>query len=135
MGVVLALDPGERRTGMAISDPNQIIASPLGTHDRERDGSLLDTVRSLCEERQVERILVGHALTAHGSSETSAKRGERLADKLRAAIGLNVELVDERYSSAAADQLLRGSGRPKEDRDALAAAFILQQWLDAKRRG
>jgi putative Holliday junction resolvase len=133
MGVVLALDPGERRTGMAISDSDCVIATPLTTHDRRRDGSLVAAVVTLCQERAVARILVGHALTAHGTAEASAQRGERLAVRLRTATGLPVELVDERYSSAAADRLLRGSGRPKQDRDALAAAFILQEWLDSQR--
>ena len=133
MGVVLALDPGERRTGMAISDASQMLATPLATHDRERDGSLLDRIAALCQERNVERILVGHALTAHGTVSTSARRGEVLAAKLRARTGLAVQLVDERFSSAEADRLLRGSGRPKGDRDAIAAALILQQWLESER--
>jgi putative Holliday junction resolvase len=133
VGAVLALDPGERRTGLAISDLGRVIATPLATHDRERDGSLVDAIAAVCRERAVERILVGHALTAHGTAEASAQRGEHLATILRNATGLPVELVDERYSSAAAERLLRGSGRPKADRDAVAAAFILQQWLDSQR--
>lgn len=133
MAVVLALDPGERRTGIALCDAGETIATPLRTHDRQRDGSLFTMLREICEAHEVARILVGHALTAHGTRELAAQRGERLVAKLREAIALPVELVDERFSSVAADQLLRGSRRPKEDRDALAAAFLLQGWLDARR--
>jgi putative Holliday junction resolvase len=93
----------------------------------------LDEVAALCTERNVERILVGHALTAHGSVGQSARRGERLAGRLRARTGLPVELVDERYSSAEAARLLAGSRRPKGVRDAVAAALLLQQWLDRDR--
>lgn len=133
MAVVLALDPGERRTGMALCDANETIATPLRTHDRKRDGSLFDLLRAICDEYAVERILVGHALTAEGTRGQSAHRGERLAAKLRDALGLPVELVDERFSSAEADGILRGSGRPKGDRDSVAAAFLLQGWLDGRR--
>lgn len=134
MGVALALDPGERRTGIALSDPAGILASPLTTHDRQRDRSLIDLVEQLCAEHGVGTVVVGHALTQAGESGESARRSERLADLLEdrfAGRGIEVRLVDERYSSAEAARLLAGRRHERGDRDALAAALILQGWLDS----
>jgi putative Holliday junction resolvase len=135
VAVVLALDPGERRTGLAICDPAGILASPLETHDRKRDRSLLERVATLCAERGVERVLVGFPLTAAGECGASARRSEILADKLRARLELPVELVDERYSTAEAQKILAGTAHSRADRDALAAALVLQAWLDARSLG
>ena len=138
MGVVLALDPGERRTGIALCDPDQILASPHSTHDRRRDRSLIDRVEALCREHGVTMVVVGHALTQSGERGQSALRSERVADLLRARLdsaGIAVCLVDERYSTAEATRILAGSRHARADRDALAAALILQVWLDSQPRG
>lgn len=136
MGVCLALDPGERRTGIALCDPEGILASPNRTHDRQKDGSLLELVAQLCREHEVESVIVGHALTQSGEAGASAHRSERVAHLLRerlAGTGIDVVLVDERYSTAEAQRLLAGTKQARGDRDALAAALILQAWLDARR--
>jgi putative Holliday junction resolvase len=136
VGVHLALDPGERRTGIALCDPAEILASPHSTHDRRHDGSLLDLVEKICRDHEVETVVVGHALDQGGGVGESARRSERmarlLADRLAAA-GIGVELFDERYSSAEAGKILAGTRHAKGERDALAAALILQAWLDARR--
>lgn len=136
MGVHLALDPGERRTGIALSDPAEILASPLCTHDRQRDGSLIDLVESLCAEHGAETVIVGHAIGQDGEAGESALRSERvamlLAERL-APVGVSVELFDERYSTAEAQKILAGRKHERGVRDAVAAALILQGWLDARR--
>lgn len=136
MGVHLALDPGERRTGIALCDPAEILASPHSTHDRRHDGSLLDLVEELCREHDVATVVVGHALDQEGGVGESARRSERIAELLTArltASGIRVELFDERYSTAEAGKILAGTRHAKGERDALAAALILQGWLDARR--
>lgn len=138
MGVVLALDPGERRTGIALCDPEGILASPHSTHDRRRDRSLIDLVETLCRQHGVSTVVVGHALTQSGDRGESALRSERVADLLRARLvpgGIEVHLVDERYSTAEATRILTGTRHVREERDALAAALILQVWLDSRRQG
>ena len=136
MGVHLALDPGERRTGIALCDPEEILASPHSTHDRQRDRSLLDLVAGICSEHGVETVIVGHAIGQGGERGESARRGERIAalltERLESA-GVQVELFDERYSTAEAQRILAGRKHERGDRDALAAALILQAWLDARR--
>lgn len=138
MGVALALDPGQRRTGIALCDPEGILASPHSTHDRLKDGSLLDLVERLCLEHGARTVVVGHALTQAGESGESARRSERVAALLEARLapsGVTVLLFDERYSTAEAERLLAGRRRERGDRDALAAALILQAWLDSRRQG
>ena len=137
MGVVLALDPGERRTGIALCDSGGILASPHSTHDRRRDRSLIDLVEKLCKEHEVSTVVVGHALTQAGERGESALRSERVADLLSARLGpagIAVHLVDERYSTAEATRILAGTRHVREDRDSLAAALILQVWLDANQQ-
>ncbi len=130
MAVILALDPGERRTGIAICDPTGSLARPLQTHDRKRDGSLMTQLAELCREHEVERVLVGHPLTQMGERGRMAQQAETLAEKLQAHLGLPVELVDERYTSLEADHILAGRRAEKGRRDAVAAALLLQTWLD-----
>jgi putative Holliday junction resolvase len=137
VGVVVALDPGERRTGIALCDPGETLASPHSTHDRRRDRSLIDLVEELCREHESSTVVVGHALTQAGERGESAIRSERVADLLRVRLGpagIAVHLVDERYSTAEATRILTGTRHAREDRDALAAALILQVWLDSQRQ-
>lgn len=136
MGVHLGLDPGQRRTGIALSDAVGILASPLRTHDRKTDRSLLDLIDELCTEHGVETVVVGHALTQGGDREESALRSERIAELLSERLKgrqIQVLLMDERYSTAEAIRLLAGKKRPREQRDAVAAALILQAYLDGQR--
>jgi len=135
MAVILALDPGLRRTGLALCDPTGTLARPLMTHDRRSDGSLLELVASLCAEHAVERILVGLPLTQMNEEGSTAHAAKVLAEKLSTRLGLPVELVDERYSSREADRVLAGKKAAKGRRDAVAAALILQTWLDGPGSG
>jgi putative Holliday junction resolvase len=130
---VLALDPGERRTGLALSDPTGVLATPLRTHDRRHDGSLLELVAGICAEHGVERVLVGHPLTQEGDRGRAAQHAEELARRLAAVLEVPVELVDERYTSQAADRVLAGRRRERGRRDAVAAAILLEGWLEAHR--
>jgi putative Holliday junction resolvase len=128
----LAIDPGERRTGIAVSDPQAVLARPLTTHDRRRDGSLLEFLARLCQEHGVERVLVGLPLTQMSEEGASAQRARRVAAEIEKTLPVSVELVDERYSSAEAAKILAGRKAPKERKDAVAAAIILQTYLDGR---
>jgi putative Holliday junction resolvase len=130
---ILALDPGARRVGLAVSDPLGITAQGLPTFDR-RGGDLITHVRGLVAEYGVVRIVVGHPLGLSGRPTEGSRAAEELADRLGREMGLPVELWDERLSSAEAGRVLAGTRAEKGAVDRLAAVLILQGYLDAHRR-
>jgi putative Holliday junction resolvase len=130
----LGIDPGTVRMGVAISDSAGLVATP-----RERinaDGDPGARIAAIADEEQCDTVVVGlpRALSGRDTASTAAAR--RFAEALREK-GLTVQLWDERLSSAEADRALRTVGRRGEqrrtERDAVAAAVILQGWLDANR--
>ena len=134
---VLALDFGERRIGVALSDPTGMLASPLTTLTRGRDGSDVGEVLRLAAENDVGEIVVGMPMSLSGRRGPQADRVTRFADALRRAADIPVLSADERYSTVQAERALRESGvEPSRERgrvDAAAAAVVLQSYLDAKR--
>lgn len=132
-GRVLAIDPGERRVGLAVSDPLGITAQGLPTFDR-RGGELTDHVEKLAREYDVVRIVVGNPLSMSGRESEGSARARALADELGARLGLPVELWDERLSSTEANRILAGSRAGKGAADRIAAVLILQGYLDAHAR-
>ena len=133
-GRLLAVDYGERRIGLAISDPMGIIASPVGFILR-RAGKRPPVAELLRRATALEArgFVVGLPLDENGDDTDRAKDVRRLAEDLQRRSGLPVELIDERYSTAAALRAIRelgGSTRQRKgDVDALAATILLQQAL------
>jgi putative Holliday junction resolvase len=135
-GVLLALDPGEKRVGVAVCDALQVVARPLTTLFAAKAGALLEALAPLIEEHEVRGLLVGHPLLEKGSRGTQAQRAETFAHQLRQRWpDTPVQLWDERWSSAEADERLREATRQAKSlgRDAAAAAVILQDYLDSPR--
>ena len=134
---VLALDFGERRIGVALSDPTRMLASPLTTLSRGRDGSDVAEVLRLAAENDVGEIVIGMPVSLSGRRGPQADRVTRFAEALRRATDIPVLSADERYSTVQAERSLRESGvEPSRERsrvDAAAAAVILQSYLDSKR--
>ncbi|MBM3469412.1 MAG: Holliday junction resolvase RuvX [Armatimonadetes bacterium] len=135
---VLAIDPGERRLGIAISDPMGRIALPLEVRGRKGWSGDLAYVRKLVETYGVAEVVVGRPLTASGTVGSQAESAARFALRLRAALRIPVVEVDERFSTAGADRAMREGGaggrERRRKRDAVAAALILQPYLDRRRR-
>jgi putative Holliday junction resolvase len=135
---VLAIDPGERRLGLAVSDPTGAVALPLEVVRRTGWAAEVEHLRRVIERYDVGEIVVGRPLTAAGLMGPQAQRAARFAARLRRSLGMKVEESDERFTTAAADRALReggGSGRARRTRqDAVAAALILQPYLDRRRR-
>jgi putative Holliday junction resolvase len=137
-GRLLGVDWGATRIGLAISDPAQTIAQPLTTLTR-RAGKripvkqLLDLVR----DHAVTGVIVGLPLDENGTEGEAARGARGLAAAVAERGGLPVSLWDERFSTARARRAVQemgGSTRGrKADLDALAAAVLLQHYLDAKR--
>lgn len=133
----LGLDIGERRIGVAISDPDGRLALPVGTHERRGDD--VATLIALAKREEAERIVVGLPLSLDGSHGPQAEVAESFAERLRQRGEIEVVLWDERLSSREADHYLRAAGTrgkaAKAQRDAVAASIILQSYLDSRAPG
>ena len=134
---ILALDIGERRIGVALSDPGGLLATPLTAIHRRRQAADVDEVLRLVDEHDAGRIVVGLPLELSGRRGTQAGRVSAFVRAMAERTQVPVETVDERYSTVQAQRQLRESGvRPSRDRarvDAAAAAIILQSYLDSQR--
>jgi putative Holliday junction resolvase len=135
-GPVLALDLGDARIGVAISDPDRRVAVPVGTI-RTGAPDDLKAVLSLVRERGATLVVVGHPLLMTGRAGARATQAEAFADALRGIVGVPVVLHDERLSTVEADRSLRDRGLGGRDRrgviDRTAAAVILESYLAAER--
>lgn len=132
---LLGLDLGERRIGVAISDPAGILASPLRTIDLHRED--LSTIAMMAAEHQVEGVIIGLPVTMAGSEGFQAERVRTMAEELEDLLPVPIVFWDERLTSAMADQLLENRtrrSRAKGIRDAYAAAIMLQSYLDTEVR-
>lgn len=134
-GRALGLDPGERRIGVAVSDPTGTIASPVRYIDVARE-SVDEALRQLRDEWAPEVIVVGLPINLDGSEGASASMARTLGERVASVTGLAVEFHDERFTSRSAETLLISSGMKRrkrtEKRDQIAAAVMLQGWLDRR---
>ena len=138
-GRILAIDPGEKRIGVAAADLRTRLAVPVTTIDAGADP--VEAVTQLAREQDAQALVVGLALTLSGARGPQAQRAQALADALAGRLDIPVHTWDERLTSAEArHRLPRPAGRasarkrrPKGDLDAMAAAIILQAYLDSQR--
>lgn len=136
---IMALDVGDKRIGVAVSDSEGMLASPLTTITRENDDKAIKDICRLASEYQVGCVLVGLPYSLDGKVGTQAMKVYTFVEKLSQVLLVDIKMQDERLSSAAAERLLSEAGvtkeRKKSVRDAAAAAFILQGYLDSLRSG
>ncbi|MDK3159177.1 Holliday junction resolvase RuvX [Kamptonema cortianum] len=134
----LGLDIGQKRIGVAGCDGTGLIATGLTTLVRTSFEQDIAALRQLIQERHVEVLVVGLPYTLQGTLGYQAKRVQKYAARLERALQLPVEYIDERLTSVEAEQLLitqkLSPSRHKALIDRKAAALILQQWLDERRR-
>lgn len=130
---IIGLDPGERRIGVAISDLTGTIASPeryIDTKADDVDRTLVD----LCQTTGAAKIVIGLPISLDGSEGPSAQRAREFAVHVIEITGLDVEFQDERFTSHTAEAALISGGvkrrARKEKRDQVAAAVMLQSYLD-----
>lgn len=133
MAVVLAVDWGERRMGIAVCDPLQVLASARPTLHVKGLADAVAQVSEAARREEAERIVVGWPLTLSGERGESARAAERFAEALGEASGLPVELLDERLTSSAAEgRLAKGGAKRRRDKariDQAAALTLLEDWL------
>jgi putative Holliday junction resolvase len=131
MARTLALDVGNRRIGVAVSDATKLIARPLCVIDRKREDAL-ERIVVLINQQQADEIVIGLPFHADGKVSSQAQQVEHFAEILRAHVVAPVRFVDERYTTQDAKQIIGETKRrqqPQHD-DAIAAAVILQRYLD-----
>lgn len=134
---MLAVDLGLARTGLAVSDPLEQLASPVGTVEERHPDRLLDKVAEAAREQGAETIVVGHPRNMDGSRGESAQRAEEFARRLEDQTGLPVVLWDERMTTMSAIGYLNETNTRGKKRkavvDTVAATIILQDYLDSRR--
>ncbi len=130
----LAIDLGDKRTGLAIGDDETNLASPLTVIEVARGDALIDAIADSIKDHAPDAIVLGLPLNMDGTEGPQAKLVRAFGEQLHKYCGLEVHYHDERLTSFAADQQMAGSGRThkqkKRLRDALAAAEILRDFLD-----
>jgi putative Holliday junction resolvase len=142
VGRVLAVDYGERRLGLAVSDPTCVLATPLPTLVRRRGKRPpIAAILAVIAANDVDQLVVGLPLTLAGDESDWTREVRSFGEKLAERANLPVAFADERMTSVRAERTVRSLGLPRKERerkervDAAAAVLILQSFLDARRRG
>ncbi len=134
---VLGVDHGEKRIGLAISDPTGAIARPLSVIQHVSRAVDAAQVAALASEHEAELIVVGQSFDEEGRPNLAGRRAQRFAETLKTQTALPIVLWDESLSTADAREFRIQMGTPRKKRsghlDEAAAAVILQSYLDAQR--
>lgn len=133
----MSVDYGDVRTGIAVCDKNEILASPV-TVLTERDAqALARKIAALAEQYRVERLLVGLPKNMDGTQGARAQASIAFASLLETTTGIPTELRDERLTTVSAHRALTDAGvfgkKRKQTVDAVSAVFILQDYIDARK--
>ena len=131
---LLGIDLGTKRIGIAISDYNQKIATPLQTLDKSKQGKLIDGLESIITENDIKGIIIGNPINMDGTYGKSSQSAKDIAINISNTIDIPVSLWDERLSTVGAfnlsSELDINVSKREKDIDKFAAAFILQGALD-----
>lgn len=131
----MAIDYGGKRTGIAVTDPLQIIAQPLTTVNTK---NLFDFLKEYLEKEKVDEIVIGYPMHLDGTDADITEEIKEFAKKIVEKFNIKIDFLDERYTSKRAVQTMVQGGFKKKDRrkkeniDKIAAAIILQDYLETK---
>lgn len=136
MGRVLGLDYGEKRVGVALSDPTRFLASPHTMIERSSDAEVIQRITAICAQQQVDLIVIGLPLNMNGTRGPAVEKALAFKEQLHAALPeMAMATWDERLSTVSAQRVLIDAGKTRQKRkglvDQIAAQFILQNYLDA----
>jgi putative holliday junction resolvase len=134
----MGVDVGAVRIGVALSDPDGLLATPLVTVPRDVEGGTdLAAIAALVAEHEVVQVVVGLPRTLAGQEGPAAQAARAFAEQLGAVVDVPLVFSDERLTTVVATRQLRASGRPGRRQravvDQVAAVAILQGWLDTER--
>ena len=135
---IMGLDVGERRIGVAIADEGVRVALPVAVVERRELPADLDAIARLVQEQGAEAVVIGLPISLNGSLGPQAQVVKAFGQELAARLALPIEYWDERLSTVEAQRRLADAGhrgsKAKGRRDALAAAIVLQSYLDSQTR-
>lgn len=135
--IIMSVDLGKARTGLAICDRSEMMATPLTVIEEWNRDRLCEKICAIAEERRVQRLVVGLPVNMDGSEGESAQGAREFAQKLHEACGIEVVMSDERGTTKTAMSFLNQSDtrgkRRKAVIDSVAASIILQDHLDRRR--
>ncbi|MGN1138509.1 MAG: Holliday junction resolvase RuvX [Ruminococcus sp.] len=135
--IILAVDLGKARTGLAICDKTEMLASPLAQISEKDTEVLIDKISSIAHAREVELIVVGLPKNMDGSEGESAQNAREFAKNLSERSGLDVKMQDERGTTITAHNYLNATNTRGKKRknvvDSVAATIILQSFLDSRK--
>lgn len=136
LGRILGVDPGERRTGIAISDPTQTIASAIKVIEHKSRVQAAEMIHEIAREHQVVLIVIGHPLDFDGEKNPQSMKSQRLANEIQDLGSTPITLWDEYGSTQQAQQTRRELDVSRKKRsghlDEIAAVIILQDYLDSQ---
>ena len=135
----LGIDYGEKRVGIAMSDPTLTLAQPLKTIIYSREKELLKEILSIISEKDIQKVVIGLPLTMKGTDSQKTLEVRKFGERLTSLTSAEVVFIDERLSTRMAHQYLQQMGKqPSRSRDIIdqiAAQEILQIYLDKEKRG
>lgn len=131
---IMAIDPGDTRTGVAYSDPTGLIAGRAFTITQPSPAKLLDELCRQIETEKPDRVVLGFPVNMNGTEGPRAQKSRALRDAILSRCAVDVVLWDERGSSVTAGRILSDMGKKRQKQrarvDAVAASVILQSYLD-----
>ena len=134
----LCLDIGDKRIGVAVSDPFNTYSLPVLTYNRKNLKTDLDAISKLIKEKCATALVCGLPVNFDGTPSVQTNRAKFFIDKLKELLDVAVYTVDERCTTCEAEETLISQGKSREERkkfvDSLAAASILQGFLNDKKR-
>jgi putative pre-16S rRNA nuclease len=134
--MVIGLDLGRRRIGVALADAEGIGAYPLGTIERSSLQRDIHALKAMLQGRQISTVVVGLPVSMDGSEGAPARAARTYAGRLGEALGVPIEMFDERLTSFEAEERLKAMpvrrGAKRSAIDAIAATVILEGWLQSR---
>lgn len=134
--MILGIDPGERRVGIALADRETRFARPVEVIDVQ-EVALFDRIRELIGEHEVDMVVVGRPVGLSGGFGPAMETHKTFVTRLRGEIEVQVDVYDERLTTVIAEQQMRAAGlsakKQKEMKDAVAAQVMLQGYMDSRR--
>jgi len=132
MPKILGLDLGEKKVGVAISDVDQTIAFPRKIIRYKKVDDLFTELKKIIDEEGIDTLVIGLPISLRGEATEQTTKVKELADKIKISLKVNIEYVDERFTSTAAKDLLKDEKKKyrQQDIDDISAQKILQTYLD-----